>query len=64
MFPLYDWSSPLAEQTSEGLNDAPTTHVSEEQRVHALETEVNALQGLVCYLLEKNEYLRMRLPMS
>lgn len=36
----------------------------EELRVQELEAEVSALQGLVCYLLEKNEYLRIRLQAS
>ncbi len=64
MFPLSHSSPPLVEQTSESLNDSRATHISQEQRVHALEAEVNALQGLVCHLLEKNEYLRIRLRMS
>jgi hypothetical protein len=38
--------------------------ISQEERVRELEAEVNALQELVCYLLEKNEYLRVRLQMS
>ena len=55
MFPVSYSSLPLVEQTSEGLNDSRATHISQEQRVHALEAEVNALHGLVCHLLEKNE---------
>jgi hypothetical protein len=37
--------------------------ISQEVRVRELEAEVNALQGLVCHLLERNERLRMRLQM-
>jgi GTP cyclohydrolase II len=50
--------SPFVEQS---VNGSPATDISREQRVHALRAEVNALQGLVCHLLEKNECLRMRL---
>ncbi len=64
MFPLSHPSSPFIEQASESLNDPPATPISQEQKVQALEAEVNALRGLVCHLLEKNEYLRMRLRMS
>jgi hypothetical protein len=38
--------------------------MSQEQRVNALEAEVNALRGLVCHLLERNEYLLMGLGTS
>lgn len=31
-------------------------------RLRALEEENHNLQGLVCYLLQKNETLRMRMP--
>lgn len=64
MIPLPRCSSPMAEQESEGFNDSPRASISQEQRLLALEAEVTALQGLVCYLLEKNEYLRRRLRLS
>ena len=43
--------------------DSQETCISQEERMRGLEAEVNALQGLVCYLLEKNEYLRVQLRM-
>jgi hypothetical protein len=63
MFPP-SHSSPFVEQTAENLTNSLAAHISQDQRVHALEAEVDALQELVCHLLEKNEYLRMRLQMS
>jgi hypothetical protein len=64
MSPLPDWSSSLAEQDSKGSDDSPRASMSHEQRLLALEEDVIALQGLVCYLLEKNEYLRMQFRLS
>lgn len=61
MFPLSHSSPSLVEQKYESLNESAATIISQEQRVHALEAEVRALQGLVCHLLERNEYLRMSL---
>jgi hypothetical protein len=63
MFPTSHSSSRLGEQLSDDSRTSPETLISQEQRVRALEKEVIALQGLVCYLLEKNEYLRIRLRM-
>ena len=42
-------------------SSSPNNSVSLQQLVNALETETSGLQKLVCYLLEKNERLRMRL---
>ena len=61
MFPLSHPSPPFVEQESESLDDS---HISLEQKMRALEAEVNALQRLVCHLLERNECLRVRLRMS
>jgi hypothetical protein len=44
--------------------DSQVDCITQDKRVRELEAEVNALQGLVCYLLEKNEHLRIRLQMS
>jgi len=63
MFPL-SHSSPFVEPTHRGLADSPAIHIGQVDKVRALEAEICALQGLVCHLLEKNEYLRMRLQMS
>jgi len=60
MFPLSHSSPPFVVQESESLDDSPETQISKRQRVHALKAKVNVLQGLVCHLLAKNEYLRMR----
>jgi hypothetical protein len=64
MFPLSHSSSSLVVQTLESRNGSPATNVSQEERVKALEAEINALQGLVCHLIERNEHLRMCLRMS
>lgn len=62
IFPFPNSWSPFVEQKCENVNGSPTTHISREQRVHALRAEVNALQKFVCrLLLENNERLRMRL---
>jgi hypothetical protein len=45
---------------SDGLIDSSELRKSLEQTMLALEAEVEALQELVCYLIEKNERLRMR----
>mgnify|MGYP001598461653 CR=1 FL=1 len=45
---------------SGGLNDSSELSMSLKQTVLALDAEIEALQKLVCYLLEKNEHLRMR----
>jgi regulator of replication initiation timing len=45
---------------SVGLIDLSELRMSLEQTMLALEAEIDALQKLVCYLLEKNERLRMR----
>lgn len=55
--------SPFPDREPRGL-DSQETRIRQEERVQELEAEVNALQGLVCYLLEKNEHLRIRLQMS
>jgi hypothetical protein len=44
--------------------DSQEASISQDQKVRELEAEVNGLQGLVCYLLEKNEHLRVRLRVS
>jgi hypothetical protein len=51
----------FAAQDSHSLKDLPETSTIQEERVRELEAEVRALQGLVCYLLEKNECLRVRI---
>ncbi len=63
MFPL-SHLSPFVQQTAGNLTSSLAAHINQDQRVHALEAEVDALQELVCHLLEKNENLRMRLKMS
>jgi len=45
---------------SGGLNDSSELSMSSKQTIHALEEEIDSLQKLVCYLLEKNERLRLR----
>jgi len=45
---------------SDGLIDSSELGLSLEQTMLALEAQVEALHELVCYLLEKNERLRMR----
>ena len=62
MFPPSHYSH-IPDQEPRGF-DSQEARISQEERMRALEAEVNALQGLVCYLLEKNEYLRLRLRMS
>jgi hypothetical protein len=50
----------IRSRQSDGLIDSSELRMSLEQTMLALEAEVEALQELVCYLLEKNERLRMR----
>lgn len=50
----------IRSRQSDRLIDSPELRMSLEQTMLALEAEVEALQELVCYLLEKNERLRMR----
>jgi hypothetical protein len=59
MFPLSHSLSTQA-QESDRRSDSSEICLNLEQRVNALEAEVDALQRLVCHLLEKNERLRMR----
>jgi len=47
-------------QSDDRLIDSSEPRMSLEQTMLALEAEIEALQKLVCYLLEKNEHLRMR----
>jgi hypothetical protein len=62
MLRSFHYSSPAdQEQCDAGSKEGC---ISPEERVRELEAEVNALRGLVCYLLEKNECLRIRLRMS
>ena len=51
----------LPNRKADRVDNPPNTSISTEQRVHALEAEITALQKLVCDLLEKNERLRMQL---
>lgn len=47
-------------QSDDPLIESSEPRISLEQTVLTPEAEIEALRKLVCYLLEKNEYLRMR----
>jgi len=57
MFTQLD-SFPHPMQESETLQDSAMDFVETNQKLRALETELDRLRRVVCYLLEKNERLR------
>ena len=45
-------------QESDTIENLAEDFIDQDQKLHELQTELDGLQRLVCYLLEKNERLR------